>query len=58
MLIANPGLVAFLNRANPRPSTREAWVAQVREWQGRANIESLLVWGGANGWTLDEPVQR
>lgn len=41
---------AYMARPNPRPETREEWLAQLAEWDGRANIESLLVWGQYKGW--------
>ena len=48
-------LEAYLRRPNPRPRTREEWLAQLEEWEGKVNIESLLVWGGYKGWSLEEP---
>lgn len=45
----------YLARSNPRPETREEWLAQLQEWEGRVNVESLLVWGSYKGWERPEP---
>lgn len=51
-------LEAYLQRPNPRPTTREDWLAQLAEWEGKVNIESLLVWGSYNGWERDNDDTR
>lgn len=43
-------LRAYLARENPRPETREDWLAQLAEWEGKVNVESLIVWGHSKGW--------
>lgn len=37
-------------QANPAP-TRAQWRAQLDKWQGRVNVEVLLTYGGARGWS-------
>ena len=36
--------------SEPPPETREAWLAALSKWEGKVNIESLLVWGDMKGW--------
>ena len=36
--------------SEPPPETREAWLDALAKWEGRVNIESLLVWGDMKGW--------
>jgi hypothetical protein len=51
--------------ARPEPKTKEEWQAQVDRWQGKVNIESLLMFGIGKGWLpagdenhLDDPFWR
>jgi hypothetical protein len=47
----DPDLIDYCNEmaANQNP-TRAEWQALMDKWEGRVNIESLLVRGGQRGW--------